>query len=186
MFEEAQPFIGFSRGSQEKLVPPLLLALISMILDGSSIKDQMTNTTTATVTIAQMLKFNNVKHKRKQSTPASSTVRHRPAQEMPVPIYIGLMLEEGTGGQAITTWYQHFICTCSLPHSPDGEHRLPAVLPGAGGMSTKDACGSFHYTVQYYTDVTSVTSSIKNVSLPAGRVTLLARDIKQHKEEEYM
>ena len=66
-------------------MPSLLLALVSMILDGPSIKDQMTDTTTAAVTIVQMLKFNSVKHKCKQSTSASSTVRHRPAQEIPVP-----------------------------------------------------------------------------------------------------
>ena len=72
-------------------MPPLLLALVSMILDGPIIKDQMTDTTTAAVTIAQMLKFNSVKHRHKQSTSASSTVRHRLAQETPVPIYIGMM-----------------------------------------------------------------------------------------------
>ena len=77
-------------------MPPLLLALVSMILDGPSIKDQMTDTITAAVTIAQMLKFNCVKHKCKQSTSASSTVRHRPAQETPVPIYIGMILHAHT------------------------------------------------------------------------------------------
>ena len=96
IFEEAQPFSGFSRGSQQKSVSPMLLALVSMILDGPSIKDQMTDTITAAVTIAQMLKFNSVKHKRKQSTSASSTVRHRPVQETPVPIYIGMMLHAHT------------------------------------------------------------------------------------------
>ena len=120
MFEEAQPFSGFSRGSQEKSVPLLLLAcLVSVILDGPSIKDQMTDTTTAAVTIAQMLKFNSMKHMRKQSTSASSTVRHRPAQETPVPIYVGMMLHTHTRKREL-------VDRLSQPHRPGGEQRLPA------------------------------------------------------------
>ena len=34
--------------------------------------------------------------------------------------------------------------------------------------------------------VPPITSSIKNVSLPAARVTSLAREVKPHKEEEYL
>ena len=40
-----------------------------MILERSNIKDQMTDTGTAAVAIAEILKFNSVKHKRMQSTP---------------------------------------------------------------------------------------------------------------------
>ena len=74
----------------------LLLALVSMNLDGLSIKGQMTDTTTVAVTIAQMLKFNSVKHKHKQSTLSSSIVRHRPVEETPVPINVGIMLHAHT------------------------------------------------------------------------------------------
>ena len=118
MFEEALPFSGLSQVSQEKSVSPLLLALVGMILDGPSIKDQMTDTTTAAVTIAQMLKFNSVKHKRKLRTSESSTVRHRPAQEMLVPIYVGMMyahmckteLVDRLTQLGISISYDHFLC----------------------------------------------------------------------------
>ena len=45
MFEEGEPFNGFSEGYQEDYVPSLLLALVSMVLEGPSIKDQMADTT---------------------------------------------------------------------------------------------------------------------------------------------
>jgi len=102
MFGEAKPFIGFPVGCQKESVPPLLLGLFSMVLEGPSIKDQMTDASTAAVTIAQMLKFNSVKHKRMQSTSASSTVRHSPAQETPVPIYVGMMLHAHTRIHRVT------------------------------------------------------------------------------------
>ena len=46
----------------------------------------------AAVAIAQIFKFNTVKHKCMQSTSSSSTVRHIHAQETPLPIYVGMML----------------------------------------------------------------------------------------------
>ena len=39
---------------------------------------------------SDVVKFNSVKHRRKQNTSASSSVRH--AQETPVPIFVGMML----------------------------------------------------------------------------------------------
>ena len=44
MFGEAKPFTGYPEGCQEESVPPLLLALVSMILEGPSIKDQTEDT----------------------------------------------------------------------------------------------------------------------------------------------
>ena len=41
MFREAKPFNGFPERCQEESVPSLLLGLVSMILEGPSIKDQM-------------------------------------------------------------------------------------------------------------------------------------------------
>ena len=45
MFEEGGPFNGFPEGCQEDSVPSLLLALVSMVLEGPNIKDQMADTT---------------------------------------------------------------------------------------------------------------------------------------------
>ena len=64
MFEEVELFNGFSEGCQEDYVPSILPALVSMVLEGSSIKDQMAETTPAALAIAQMLKFNCIKHRR--------------------------------------------------------------------------------------------------------------------------
>ena len=44
MFEEGEPFNGFPEGCQEDYVPSLLLALVGMVLEGPSIKDQMAGT----------------------------------------------------------------------------------------------------------------------------------------------
>uniref|UniRef100_UPI00358E1F74 uncharacterized protein n=1 Tax=Myxine glutinosa TaxID=7769 RepID=UPI00358E1F74 len=87
MFEEAEPFNGFPEGCQEESVPSLLLALVSMVLEGPSIMDQMADTTPAALAIAQMLKFNCIKHKRAHRTTGPVTARHSAAQETPVPTY---------------------------------------------------------------------------------------------------
>ena len=95
IFGEAKPFNGFPEHCQEDSVPQLLLTLVNMILEGPSINDQMEEATfPAALTIAQLLKFNTVKHKRAQGTVAF--VRHSTAQETLVPLYIGLMLHAHT------------------------------------------------------------------------------------------
>ncbi|KAJ8407186.1 hypothetical protein AAFF_G00288620 [Aldrovandia affinis] len=96
MFGEAKPFTGFPEGCQEESVPLLLLALVSMILEGPSIKEQMADTNPAAIATTQILKFNSVKHKRTRGTTSSTSVRHSVAQETPLPIYIGMMLHAHT------------------------------------------------------------------------------------------
>ena len=88
-FEDPKPFNGsFEEMCQEKSVPNLLLALVNMVLEGPSIKDQIRESSTpAALSIAQILKYNSVKHTRTQAD-TSSSVRHTTAQEMPLPIYI--------------------------------------------------------------------------------------------------
>ena len=77
MFEGGEPFNGFPEGCQEDSVPPLLLALVSMVLECPNIKDQMADTTPAALAIAQMLKFNCIKHNREHPTTGLVTARHR-------------------------------------------------------------------------------------------------------------
>jgi len=91
-------FSGFPAGCQQDSVPPTLLALVSMILEGPSIKHQSESTTPAALTIAQLLKFNSVKHRRAaiDSRSAPRSVRHAATQETPAPNYIGLMLHAHT------------------------------------------------------------------------------------------
>ena len=93
LFEKLDSFNGsFKKGCQEDSVPKLLLALVSMILDGTNIEDQI-NTTQAALTIAQLLKFNAVRHQRKAKT---VSVRHSLAQETPLLIYVGLQVHAHT------------------------------------------------------------------------------------------
>ena len=92
MFEEAKPFNGLPEGCQEESVPSLLLALVSMVLEGPRIKDQMAETTPAALAIAQLLKFNCIKNKRAHCTTEPVTARHSSAQETPVPTYVGMMV----------------------------------------------------------------------------------------------
>ena len=53
IFEEGEPFNGFTEGCQEDDVPSLLLALVSMVLKCPNIKDQMADTTHAALAIAR-------------------------------------------------------------------------------------------------------------------------------------
>ena len=95
MFKAYPSFNGsFSDRCQEDSVPQLLLTLVSMILEGPSIKDQSCQSATPSLTIAQLMRYNSVKHARKDA-PAIH-IRHSINQETPLPIYIGLMLHAHT------------------------------------------------------------------------------------------
>ena len=79
MFEEGEPFNGFPEGHKEDYVPSLLLALVSMVVEGPSIKDQMADLTP----IDQMLKFNCIRHTRAHPTTGLVTAKHNA-------LYLGL------------------------------------------------------------------------------------------------
>ena len=119
MFEEAKPFTGFTEGCQKESVSPLLLALVNMILEGPTITDHCEGTTPAALSPAQLLKFNSIKHRRKQSTHESISVRHSIAQETPVSTYVGLMLHGHTRKKelvdrlyrlGLSISYDHVLC----------------------------------------------------------------------------
>lgn len=69
-----------------------------MILDGANIKHQTqfveTTSTTAALTIAQLLVFNSVQHAR--ITKSSGTVRHSHDRETPLPFYVALKVHAVT------------------------------------------------------------------------------------------
>ena len=101
IFGEAKSFNGFPERCQEDSVPQLLLTLVHMLLEGPSIKNQMAETTSPTaLAIAQIIKFNSVKHKR---GPGTGFVRHSTTQEIPVPLYVGLMLHAHTQKKELTS-----------------------------------------------------------------------------------
>ena len=84
----------------EESVLPLLLALVNMILEGPSIKDQMADTNPAAITAAHILKFNTVKHKRTRGTTSST-------QETPLPTYIGIMMHAHTRKKELVDRLSH-------------------------------------------------------------------------------
>ncbi|PIK56610.1 hypothetical protein BSL78_06466 [Apostichopus japonicus] len=104
MFGEAKPFTGFPGGCQD--VPPLLLALVSMILEDPASRTRW-QTLTLQQLAAQILKFNSVKHKRTRGTTSSTCVRHSVAQETPLPTYIGMMLHAHTRKKELVDRLSH-------------------------------------------------------------------------------
>ena len=107
MFGKSKSFSGFPIGCQKESVSPLLLALVNMILEGPSIKEQSEDTTPAALSIAQLLKFNSIKHRRTQDPSHSVIVKHMTAQETPIPIYIGLMLHAHTCKKELVNRLNH-------------------------------------------------------------------------------
>ena len=97
LFDKAEPFDGsLSSTCQEDSVPSSLVALVNMILEGPSIKDQVYQPSNpAALSLAQLLKFNAVKYARKhKDTPTD--LRHSLEKETPLAIYVGLKLHAET------------------------------------------------------------------------------------------
>ena len=97
MFEDTDRFSGsFQGGCQEDSVPNVLVAMVNMVLDGPSIKNQsLSSSTQAALSIAQLLNFNSVKQRRKQGaakTQEPPAVRHSTSQETPLPTYAACQL----------------------------------------------------------------------------------------------
>ena len=85
------------RDCQEQSVPRALLTLVKMILEGPGIDVQSIETSTqAPLTIAQLIVFNSVRHKRTAVNRVSQVVRHSRDQETPLPLYVGLTIHAMT------------------------------------------------------------------------------------------
>ena len=108
MFDELKPFTGIQEGCQRDSVPNLLLVLVNIVLEGPSIRDQSEYpATSAALTIAQLLKFNSVKHRRLEGPTTSANVRHSTAQETPIPMYIGWMVHAQTRKRELVDRLSH-------------------------------------------------------------------------------
>jgi len=88
MFEMKYSFNGFFKNSTEQdSVPTSLMALVRMILDGASIKNQselITSTSRAALSISQLLMFNSAKSR---GGTDSSHERHNQDHETPLALY---------------------------------------------------------------------------------------------------
>ena len=94
MFDMSYKFKGtFEDHCQENAVPDSLVAFVSMILDGTTIRDEPElGTTQSALSIAQLIRFNSHARRRKESISS----RHKLSNETPLPIYIGLELHAQT------------------------------------------------------------------------------------------
>ncbi len=133
IFSKPKPFSGFQAGCNKESVPFLLLALVNMILEGPSIQDHSEAMSSAALTISQLLKFNSVKQKRKQTAAQSAIVRHSIDQETPVPIYVGLMVHAHTRQRDLVDRLYHL----GMSISYDRVLRLSAQMGNT-------ACKQFH------------------------------------------
>ncbi|XP_072178978.1 uncharacterized protein [Diadema setosum] len=103
MFETKFTFDGtFKSDCQKDSVSPSLIALVNMILDGANIKHQTQfsspSTTTAALTISQLLVFNSVKHGRNAE---SMSIRHGRERETPLPLYLSLKINSVTRSRSL-------------------------------------------------------------------------------------
>ena len=92
-------------------VPPTLLALVSMLLEGPGIND--TSDSSVALSIAQLIIFNAVKRQRKQIASAgeqqlaSTVTKHPRTQETALPVYFGMMVHSATRSKKIVEKCYH-------------------------------------------------------------------------------
>ncbi len=90
---------SFSRDCQQQSVPKSLQALVSIILEGPNIKHQSAvSGSAATLTASQLLVFNCVK---RSSTAKTTTTRHNPDRETPLPLYVALKIHSATRNRSL-------------------------------------------------------------------------------------
>ena len=88
----------FPNGCQQAAVPSSLKALVSLLLNGTDLKDQDTTDSQASLTVSQMILFNF--HSRATSTAKS---RHSLDREPPLPLYVGMKIHTETRSKKIVT-----------------------------------------------------------------------------------
>ncbi|KAL7407599.1 hypothetical protein ABVT39_010851 [Epinephelus coioides] len=107
LFIELKPLTGFQETCQRDSVPNALLSLVNMVLEGPSVRNQSAYPpTSAALSIAQLLCFNNTKHSRHEG-PTPTNIRHSTSQETPVPMYIGLMVHAQTSKRELVDRLSH-------------------------------------------------------------------------------
>eukprot|EP00112_Aurelia_sp_Birch-Aquarium-sp1_P011752 Seg2473.2 transcript_id=Seg2473.2/GoldUCD/mRNA.D3Y31 product="hypothetical protein" protein_id=Seg2473.2/GoldUCD/D3Y31 len=94
-----------AKGCQEGSVPRSLVTLISTIIGGTDITDNVaTAESKIALTISQLIKFNVVKHKRRKAKEIDS-LRHTKELETPFPLYTGLLIHAQTRKKGIVNTF---------------------------------------------------------------------------------
>ena len=79
---------NFDYSSHESSVPKSLLVLLRMIIEGTNINSESSYATNqVALSLAQLIKFNSVKPKRRETTICPC---HTLSQKTPLPVYLGL------------------------------------------------------------------------------------------------
>lgn len=116
MFADYPKFDGSFKGSFTGVncVSKKSLLFFRMVLEGTSTGNPITSEEAsfaeqdkipvAALTIAQLVRFNSIKRKRQ---PTAQFRRHNVDQETPLPLYLGLMLHNRTGGEKLIDKMYH-------------------------------------------------------------------------------
>lgn len=90
---DCPPFNGtFTDDCQQRSVPSSLLTLVSMILHGSSIMNEVNYQSQAALSLSQLLLHNSVRHMKTEST----DTRHSRDREPPLPLFLGAYVHSKT------------------------------------------------------------------------------------------
>ena len=121
-------------------MPSRLRALVSLVLEGPSIKDQMADTTPAVLANTRMLKFNCIKDNRAHPTTGLVTARHSAVQETPVPTYVGMMLHAHTRKRELVDRLSHLGMSISYTALLSSQLRIRQTK----NLMWNSACQQFH------------------------------------------
>ena len=98
---------SFSPGCQQNSLPSSLKSLVSLILNGSNLKDQDKCESQACLTVSQVILF----HMKEKSSDSAVKTRHILDHEPSLPIYVGLSIHHMTRSKkVIQQLYQVGVC----------------------------------------------------------------------------
>lgn len=110
MFKQSFSFNGsIEKGTQQAVIPPSLLALVNMVMNGPNIKHQSdlsTEATTAARSISQLVMFNSVKHAR-ANVCVETGLRHNRERETPLTIYVAMKIHAMTRSRNLVSSLYH-------------------------------------------------------------------------------
>ena len=125
MFNNSDLFNGtFFQACQQRSVSPSFLTLVNMILEGTNEQSHEQGNQQAALSIAQLLKFNSIKHGRRST---DGSVRHSRNQETPLPLYLGVLMHVKTRRKELVD----VLCALGLSVSYDRVLRLSSDLANA-------------------------------------------------------
>ena len=134
---EGYQFDGhFDDTCQLNAIPSTLKTLISMILYGTSLKDQDTKESQATLTAGQILLYNAKKGNAKMLGDQTK-LRHNVEREPPLPVYLGLMIHRQTRSRKIMDILYHLGLSISYGRETQLEKQIASTTNGVVPQTLK-------------------------------------------------